>query len=232
MQKDAGVSMASWIFHLRAAEAVLETFPDAPRTESEICHWYMGNLAPDCGIPVGFAEYVPSKDVTHFKVGKHPCPARFAEAYLTGDRSCDPETLWFLQGYHAHLLTDVFWVENVLNPEKERFAPLHERDRKAFYALVKADWYDLDTLWLGELYAAGETFRPLEMLMKLSDFPNRCLDFFPADAFTLRLHSLRELYAPDVILPQLAGVRRDYPVLTPEEEASLLSDLIDSISSF
>ena len=57
-------------------------------------------------------------------------------------------------------------------------------------------------------------------------------DFFPADAFTLRLRSLRELYAPDVILPQLAGVRREYPVLTPEEENCLLTDLINSISSF
>ena len=224
--------MASWIFHLRTAEMVLQHTGFADLPEDALIHWYMGNLAPDCGVPVGFAEYVPSKDVTHFKVGKHPCPARFAEEYLTGDMSCDPETLWFLRGYHAHLLTDVFWVENVLNPEKERFAPLHERDKKAFYALVKADWYDLDTLWLGELYAAGESFRPLEMLMALSDFTNRCLDFFPADAFTLRLRSLRELYAPDVILPQLAGVRRDYPVLTPEEEASLLSGLSDSISSF
>ena len=68
--------------------------------------------------------------------------------------------------------------------------------------------------------------------MGLSEFPNRYLDFFPADAFTLRLNSLRELYTPDVILPQLDRVRRDYPVLTPEEENHLLSAFVDSISSF
>lgn len=223
--------MASWIFHLRAAEMVLQHAGYADLPPDALIHWYMGNLAPDCGVPIGFAEYVPSKDITHFKVGKHPSPERFAQIYLAG-ASHDRNALWFYRGYHTHLLTDVFWVENVLNPEKERFSPMPVQDKKAFYTLVKADWYDLDTLWLGELYAAGESFRPLELLMELPDFPNRYLDFFPADAFTLRLNSLKELYTPDVILPQLAGVRREYPVLTPEEENGLLSDLIDNISSF
>ena len=220
--------MAAWIFHLRAAEVVLTELTEQPETESAIAHWYMGNLAPDCGVAVGFAEYVPPKDITHFKKGKHSCPDAFADAYLR--KTCtSSDAYWFYLGYYVHLLTDVFWVENVLNPEKERFADLYPRDRKAFYDLVKADWYDQEILWLGERYEAGEAFEPLEILTALSDFPNRYLDFFPPDAFTVRLTSLRTEYAPDAILPRLPRVRREYPILSPAEEDELLKRFAKNI---
>ena len=76
--------MAGWIFHLRTAERILTGLPEKPSSETELIHWYMGNLAPDCGVPVGFAEYVPPKDITHFKDGKYICPQTFARQYLQG----------------------------------------------------------------------------------------------------------------------------------------------------
>ena len=224
--------MASWIFHLRAAERVLQYTGYSALSKDTLVHWYMGNLAPDCGVPVGFAEYVPSKDITHFKEGKHTRPEKFAEMYLSDPLSLEHDALWFYRGYCTHLLTDIFWVENVLDPEKKRFSDLYARDKKAFYALVKADWYDLDTLWLGEVYAAGKSFAPLEMLFGQTEFPNRYLDFFPADAFTLRLTSLPELYSPAAILPQLESVRRGYPVLTADDESRLLHRFAKDFSAF
>ena len=221
--------MAGWIFHLRTAERILTGLPENPSSETELIHWYMGNLAPDCGVPVGFAEYVPPKDITHFKDGKYICPQTFARQYLQGEDT-DRERYWFCLGYYAHLSTDVFWVLHVLNPEKKRFAALLEQDKKAFYALVKADWYDLETLWLGELYEAGKTFAPLSLLTAKAAFPNLYLDFFPPEAFTLRLDSLRAQYTPDAILPQLDRVRREYPVLSPTEEAKLLMQFTGTFS--
>lgn len=209
---------------------VLDRLDHRPDTPSALAHWYMGNLAPDCGVPVGFAEYNPPKDITHFKKeSRYICPDTFAGEYLQADMA-DTERFWFCLGYFTHLSADVFWVRNVLSPEKKRFAALLERDKKAFYTLVKADWYDLETLWLGKRYAAGEGFAPLELLTALSGFPNRYMDFFPADAFTLRLDSLRKQYAPDVILPQLDRVRREYPVLSPDEEAALLDRFTETFS--
>ena len=222
--------MAAWIFHLRAAEMVLASLPEQPETPSDRLHWYMGNLAPDCGVPVGFAEYVPPKDITHFKKdGRYICPDTFSDAYLSNNDT-DTERFWFCLGYYTHLAVDVFWVKNVLHPEKERFAALLARDKKAFYDLVKADWYDQEILWLGERYTAGESFAPLELLFRQTEFPNRYLDFFPADAFTLRLASLREQYAPDAVLPRLDRVRREYPVLSPAEEAGLLDRFVKTFS--
>ena len=214
--------MAGWIFHLRAAELVLGRLPEKPVTEAESVHWYMGNVAPDCGVPVSFAEYMPPKDITHFKDGKYICPKTFAERHLQGTEPAG-ERYWFCLGYYTHLSVDVFWVLNVLNPEKKRFSDLLERDKKAFYDLVKADWYDLETLWLGERYAAGQIFEPLGLLTAQKEFSNRFLDFFPPDAFTLRLDSMRLQYAPERILPQLQRVRRTYGILSPAEEAELLA---------
>ena len=221
--------MAGWIFHLRAAEMLLAKLPQTP-VGSARTHWYMGNLAPDCGIPVGFAEYIPPKDITHFKEdGRYICPATFAKKHLPADDKTS-DRFWFCLGYYAHLSTDVFWVRNILNPEKKRYADLLAQDKKAFYTFIKKDWYDLETLWLGERYAVGETFAPLDLLLAQPDFPNRYLDFFPPDAFTLRLNSLRTQYAPETILPQLDRVRREYTVLTPMEEAEQLKRFVEDFT--
>ncbi|MBQ8641516.1 MAG: hypothetical protein IJ480_04800 [Clostridia bacterium] len=223
--------MAAWLFHLRAAEMVLSGLAENPSSAPELTHWYMGNLAPDCGVPVGFAEYVPAKDITHFHGEAGTDPEKYARQYLTSEarRQYDRQQLWFLLGYYIHLCVDEFWKVHVLIPEKERYAALLARDKKAFYTLVKADWYDQEILWLGKRYEAGKLFAPLEMLMRQTEFPNRYLDFFPPDAFTLRLASLREQYVPEVILPKLPAVSREYPVLSPAEEEVLLARLSPSL---
>ena len=57
--------MATWITHLRIAEAVMLCFPGLPEAEFAI-----GNIAPDSGeAQADGLSYMPPKSVSHFLNG-------------------------------------------------------------------------------------------------------------------------------------------------------------------
>ena len=202
--------MASWIVHLRVADALLEQAGPCP-TE-----FVMGNLAPDSGVPVGpVGVYRPDKPTSHFQLKNEDGeweirPERFVQRYMTaaqwagytaGQRA-------FYLGYYVHLLTDIRWVEDIFWPaaktEWERFCA----DRSGCILRWKQDWYDLDFLYLRQ----NPRLRTLALYRAAEGFENRYIDLFSPTAFEERRQGILDFYAaePD-------GLDREYPYLTREE---------------
>ncbi len=136
--------MATWIVHLRIAECLLETFPFKKE------FFYIGNIAPDCGLPQGDGTYSPSSEVTHWTTdGNHKSTCdykRFKAEHI--DTEDDYKLLSYKWGYYCHLLTDVLWSNLINAPTKERFKELYDKDKNEFYRLVKRDWRNNDFLFL------------------------------------------------------------------------------------
>lgn len=56
--------MASWMIHLRVADALLDLIPGLSQTE-----FVVGNIAPDSGIPNDDGiSFTPSSVISHFKL--------------------------------------------------------------------------------------------------------------------------------------------------------------------
>ena len=136
--------MATWITHLRIAEAVMLCFPGLPEAEFAI-----GNIAPDSGeAQADGLSYMPPKSVSHFLNGGRADFRLFLQKY--GDRlsCCGESERSFYLGYISHLISDAIWSEQVYAPLKSKYKERIEKDYPAFVWDVKRDWYDLDHLFL------------------------------------------------------------------------------------
>ena len=109
--------MASWMVHLRVADALLDSLPNLTPTE-----FIVGNIAPDSGVPnADWSAFSPPTSVSHFKTaGKKADPGAFAAKYLTRRQDYSPEQFSFYLGYLTHLLTDVLWSEQIARPALDR----------------------------------------------------------------------------------------------------------------
>ena len=178
--------MASWIVHLRVAELILKQFP---RLEDE--SFYIGNLAPDCGIPVGEDNHFdPPQKVTHFLAGKGKAsadPELFYNRYVL---NCEQTHRSFLLGYYCHLHTDLLWSHLVAIPTKERFANELATDRELFWRNVKKDWYGLDHDYLVD----DPDFGGYKAVCKAKHVDQSALDFYPDGAILLQLGNIKRFY--------------------------------------
>ncbi len=187
--------MATWITHLRVADALL----DRLSVHSE--NFVAGSVAPDCGLPDGngFYSYSPPKTVTHFS-DRFDSPIqceRFWEEYGAGET--DPARVSFYLGYYAHLVTDSHWLDTVYAGEKERFSELYNRDVIAFRNAVRADWYALDLLFVAD----NPEFRAWRIFRELNSFENTFLPYFRPDSIAVRTAEMTEHYS--------RPADRDYP---------------------
>ncbi len=165
--------MATWLAHLRIAEALL--------TEFTFCEgaFLAGNIGADCGLPTadGFS---PPKEVTHFAKSNRFCDYnRFRTEFI--DSESNPQRLSFYWGYFAHLMTDCVWCELINEPLKKRFADLYTSDREEFYRQVKRDWYDNDFLYLETHHG----FAPLEKLRK-AELPENLLPYYTENNISIQ----------------------------------------------
>lgn len=146
--------MATWITHLRIAEALLEKIPylDA--------HLFaVGNIAPDSGMPDEKWEvFTPPTEITHFSSQKDtPFWAADLDFYchylrplfITSQSAYkdDPRRFSFALGYFCHLVTDNLWHQWIGVPTQEKYQFQFDADR-SFIWEVKKDWYGLDLVFV------------------------------------------------------------------------------------
>lgn len=182
--------MASWMIHLRIAQAILDKKKDLLPLP-----FIMGNLAPDSGVPASDGiSYIPDKHISHFsytdEFGKmHIYPQKFSEIYLSfPGESSDAHS--FYLGYYAHLITDRKWIEDVYPMGMKAFPELHRADKRAFAAHIKRDWYDMDYQFLKE----NPKFPTWGIYRDAPPFKNIYLDFFTEDAFEDRKTFILNFY--------------------------------------
>lgn len=186
--------MASWIIHLRVAQALMDTLPSV----GDVTAFAVGNIAPDSGAPnpdgVG---YTPSKDITHFQRVdeqgvKDIHPEDFMAAYLTEEQvgRYTSRQYGFYLGYLAHLVTDQAWAEEMVYPVRDANIEWFRTDKEGFFAFVKRDWYDLDCVYL----LHHPDFPAYRAYAEAVGFCNEFLDFFPAQVFDVRRQAILEFY--------------------------------------
>ena len=184
--------MASWMIHLRVADALLDLIPGLSPTE-----FVVGNIAPDSGIPNDDGiSFTPSTVISHFKldssIPKSIYIPSFVDQYFTKHHqlSYSREEYSFFLGYLSHLLTDQLWVESAVAPLKERYPEQWNADRNALIARAKEDWYDLDFLYIKN----HPDFRAFSIYSNAVGFQNSHLDFFSSDAFDARREYITSFY--------------------------------------
>ena len=203
--------MASWMVHLRVADALLAKFDNL---EEEA--FVVGNIAPDSGVPTpDGSAYVPDKNTSHFKrpdrTGKTEIsPEGFAEQYFTREMQMgyNQKQYAFYLGYYVHLLTDVLWKQEVWYPSAKKYREAYEADPKNMIGKWKKDWYDLDFLFLRD----NPNFRGLQIYEQAVGFENDYLDIFAKDAFNNRRKNIADFYRS-----KRENLDREYPYLSKIE---------------
>lgn len=182
--------MASWMIHLRIAQAILDKKHGLLPVP-----FIMGNMAPDSGVPASDGRtYIPDKHISHFSYtddkGKmHIHPQKFANKYLSVP-CVDTETYSFYLGYYAHLVTDVQWIEEIYALGISAFPELHRADKRVFATTIKRDWYDMDYGFL----QAHPDFYAWVIYRDAPPFKNRYVDFFSEDALEARKGFILDFY--------------------------------------
>lgn len=203
--------MASWMVHLRIADRLLTEWDGLAATE-----FVVGNIAPDSGVPnADWSAYTPCKQISHFqRVGedgnKYISTEDFADKYFSPAQrdGYDRKRYSFYLGYLVHLLTDRAWHELVFYPTVMRDREHYNDDRMGAIRKWKADWYDLDFLYLRE----HPDCRAFELYKNAVGFENRYMDEFARDAFDDRRQYITQFYGET-----RDNLDRDYPWLTKEQ---------------
>ena len=211
--------MASWMIHLRIADKLLDRIPDISPIE-----FIMGNMAPDSGVPnADWSTFTPDKNVSHFKIdGNKMDPQAYVDRYFTPALRAgyDEGQFAFYLGYLTHLLADVIWHDEIYLPCRASRMEEFEADKQGFVSRVKADWYDLDFLYLKK----HPGFRAFRAYLGSVGFVNRYLDFFAPDAFDNRRQYITGFY-----LESREGLEREYPYLTEAQADAFVEDTASRI---
>ena len=215
--------MASWMIHLRIADSLLDRIPGLSPVE-----FIMGNMAPDCGVPnENWTQFFPSTIVSHFRTddgtGKKEIDL---DAYLSAyfapalRETYDPKQFSFYLGYYVHLLTDCLWTQFILAPSRDKFADERASDKAGWIRRMKADWYDLDFLYLKK----HPGFRAFRVYLGAVGFQNTYMDFFSADAFDNRREYITGFY-----LQENDHLDREYHYLTEAEADQFVEESVTRI---
>ncbi len=215
--------MASWMVHLQVADKLLERLEGIAQTE-----FVMGNIAPDSGLPnEDWSSYTPGKDLTHFYIkgenGKTKIGVEdFVEKYFTEERrrGYSKEAYSFFLGYLVHLLTDEEWVRRIYEPGVERCDREDAADQNRLLWAMKADWYDLDFLYLKK----HPDFRAFRIYEQAEGFENTYMDIFSREAFDIRRQDIVSFYRGG-----RDNLDREYPYLKEDEAADFVEQSVESI---
>lgn len=215
--------MASWMVHLRVADALLDRIDGLCPVE-----FVMGNIAPDSGVPnEDWSAFTPSTHVSHFKRAaskdaKDIDIGAYAERYYSREvrKGYSPEEESFYLGYLVHLMTDVQWSNAVAKPSVAQYPQEAARDRTALIWKLKRDWYDLDHTFLRD----HPGFRTFEIYRNAVGFRNTYMDIFPEDAFDNRRQYITGFYSQH---PE--GLDREYPYLTQERMDRFVVEAVETI---
>lgn len=185
--------MASWMIHLRVAERLIEKLHIENETE-----FIVGNIAPDSGEPnEDWTVFTPNGFVSHFRkedIGgiKNIYEEGYIEKYFSPELRAryDKKQYEFYLGYLTHLLTDKVWARDIAEVAKNKFIEEFNKNREGFWWKIKADWYDLDKLYL----KYNPDFKAFKTYAAAEGFVNTYLDFFAEMAFDNRRKYITEFY--------------------------------------
>lgn len=174
--------MATWIAHLRIAEALWQDYPVGDYTA-----FLVGNLGPDCGEPNDdWTAFNPPSEVSHWSENFKKStinPESFYQVYLTKD--------WgdFYLGYYIHLQADLIWDRLIGQAAREKYRE-EFKTIPGFIWTIKEDWYALDKQYVNQ----HPGWEPLERICQLEDFPNHYVDYYPRDAFNRQMKYICNFY--------------------------------------
>lgn len=134
--------MASWMVHLRIADALLDQINGLSEKE-----FILGNIAPDSGVlSADWSYYTPSSTVSHFKEDKNNKSSRidislYVCQYFTEElrKKYTVEQYSFYLGYLVHLMTDILWADNIVDPCKRFHKKEWEEDKPRLLWAMKRD---------------------------------------------------------------------------------------------
>ena len=211
--------MASWMVHLRIADALLDKIPGLSPIE-----FIVGNIAPDSGVPnEDWSAFTPSYTISHFKTGSDKAgPEAFAEKYFTPEQreQYDERQYGFYLGYLTHLLTDVLWSKQIALPSFKMHIGGEPPFRGPQVDTIKDDWYDLDYKYLRD----HPGFRAFRVYLGCVGFRNTFMDEFSEDAM-----DNRRQYITDFYLQGKDNLDREYPYLTEAEMNAFVEQATQTI---
>ena len=211
--------MATWITPLRIADLLLKRFDGLQETEL-----FVGSLAPDSGVPnEDWSRYEPPFNVTHFQDDENRVQCeKYAGQYFTKEqqKSYYNPQLSFYFGYLTHLMTDILWDEWVVEPCKQKHS---QEDKKELIRKMKADWYDLDFVFLSK----NPGFRAWRVYQDAVGFINTYMDIFSADAF-----DQRRAYIVDFYRQKRNNLNREYPYFSEPKMDSFVDQAAAQITQW
>lgn len=212
--------MASWMVHLRIADALLDQIAGIDETA-----FVMGNIAPDSGVPNNdWSVFTPPKSVTHYHTNAKSIDIeRFCADYLSQPKISvysEKEYSFFL-GYYIHLLTDIEWADKISKPAKSLHPEEYAENKADFVERMKEDWYDLDFRFLRE----HPDFRAFQIYAHAEGFRNEFMKEFSDDAFDNRREYICEFYCGE----EHGQLYREYPYLTPEQADRFVQETVDFV---
>ena len=215
--------MASWMVHLRIADAFLDKLENIDETA-----FVMGNIAPDSGVPnEDWTVYRPGKKESHFKTKPEDetffdvdqfCKEYFNEELI---RTYDRRQYSFFLGYYVHLLTDIRWTKTIYVSLITSYSKECAEDKNKLIWTAKGDWYDLDFRYLRD----HPDFRAFSVYENAVDFENVFMDMFAEDAFENRRKYICGFYRSD----KHGDLDREYQYLTPEEVEMFVEETVSWI---
>lgn len=209
--------MASWMVHMRIADLLMDRFKNLEETE-----FVMGNIAPDSGIPSeDWSYYIPSGVVSHFRGGDKKIQIdKYTGKYFTKEmqENYNSRQYSFYLGYLAHLMTDILWKEKVADVCMEKYKEETAEDIKAFIWKMKADWYDLDFLYITK----NPDCNAFKIYKKAEGFKNTYMDEFTEEAFNSRRKYIIEFYSG-----KRENLNRYYPYLDEEHMDKFVASAAD-----
>ena len=232
--------MASWMIHFRIADALLQTDELSELPPEAQTAFITGNVAPDSGTPLPGGGYAPDKDTSHFMRRFEGVPAgqnpERCDPSLLNDRwlipsleEGDPVAAAFFLGYLCHLVTDNAWVRDFVYPAKVRLAHLRSVNGKEtpegiarFYAVLKQEWYDMDTLYL----QSHPSLPAYDTFLREPPMENRFLPFFPPDAFARKREEIESFYDRDTTETEKREIR-----VNEAEAESFISRVAEEITT-
>ena len=211
--------MASWMVHLRIADRILDEIPGLDEEA-----FVLGNIAPDSGVPNDdWTVFTPSGVVTHYRtkpgVKEFIDIDKFVSEYFTKELISEYSTreYSFFLGYLTHLLTDIEWMQMTRSEGvSEENATKENMSLEDFIWKNKADWYDLDFLYLEE----HPDFRAFHIYEDATDVINVFMKEFPVDAFADRRKYICGFYHSD----NHGDLHRNYQYLTKERSARFVDE--------
>lgn len=186
--------MASWMVHLRIADALLTRISDLSERE-----FIVGNIAPDSGVPnEDWTSFTPSTAISHYrrdsgeKVGKKIDLAAYIQQYFTPEQQTaySEGQYAFYLGYLTHLLTDVLWADKIALPSFRKHIGENSSVKNPLVPKIKEDWYDLDFLYLRK----HPDFHAFAVYESAVGFKNTYMAEFAPDAFDNRRAYITSFY--------------------------------------